>query len=332
MADSTNLTNQEIVAYLGLPDNTITLLQTSQGEDFTAISNQFISKLVNKIVYQKIDRMGFENPFKRFDSFPVNYGDTIENIFTELPKGYTYDKDNTDPFTKYIPNVKTLYATINYEMQYPLTIHDVLLRRACLNEYGFMGLINTMLETLNKSKSIDEYFATISMLNNKNIYANAFEEITKGKTDSETAKILTEKIVDVTSSFALPSKTNNKLRVLNTSSKKDILLIIKRTLLNNINLDYLAGVYNLSKVELIDNIIPVDTFQVEDSDGKLVGDDFDFAIIDSNGFDNHVALEDSGLIYNPKGKYTNHFSNLWKIISFKYYFNARAFKLVAPGA
>ena len=50
-------------------------------------------------------------------------------------------------------------------------------------------------------------------------------------------------------------------------------------------------------------------------------------VIDTKGFDNHVALEDGGMIYNPKGKYTNHFYNLWKIISFKYFYNARAFKL-----
>ena len=34
------------------------------------------------------------------------------------------------------------------------------------------------------------------------------------------------------------------------------------------------------------------------------------------------------MIYNPKGKYTNHFYNLWKLINFKTFNNARAFKLV----
>lgn len=324
---SAKITNNELVEYLQLPTDTITKLQTSQGSEFQETANQFLNALINKIVYQKVDKMNFQNVFKKYDSYPINYGDTIENIFTELPKGYTFDKDNTDPFVKFIPSVKPLYATINYEMQYPLTIQDSLLRRASLNEYGFINLVDSLLASLNTSKELDEYFATLAMLNNKDIYANGIESVTKGKTDSETAKIITSKIVDVVSDFQLPKDTNNKLKVMNATAKSDILLIIKKDLINSINLDYLSGVYNLSKVDLINNIIQVDTFKVKNDSGVLVGDDIDFVILDTNGFDNHVALQDGGLIYNPRGKYTNHFLNLWKIISFKYYMNARAFKL-----
>ena len=34
------------------------------------------------------------------------------------------------------------------------------------------------------------------------------------------------------------------------------------------------------------------------------------------------------MIYNPKGKYTNQYTNLWKVFGFKYFYNAKAFKLV----
>ena len=163
----TNLSNSEIVALLGLPDDIIDTLQVAQGDTFSAAANQFLSALVNKICYQKLDRMSFSNPFKKFESFPVRYGDTIENIYVEIPKGYVYDKDATDPFTKSVPNVKALYATINFEMQYPATIQDVLLRRAALNEYGFMQIIEGILASLGTRKDVDEYTATINMLNNK---------------------------------------------------------------------------------------------------------------------------------------------------------------------
>ena len=322
------VTNEQIITYLGLPADTITKLQTAQGSEFSAVANQFIESLVNKICYQMVEKMDFTNPFKKYDSYPVNYGDTIENVFTDLPKGYTFNKDATDPFTKVVSDVKTLYATINYEMQYEQTIHDTLLRRATLNEYGFMNLINSLLSTLNTSRDVDEYFATIAMLNNANIYANGFEdiEVSATITDEEKADLLTHKIVDVVTDFALPKKTNNKLQVKNITPKNRSLLVIKQKLLNMINLDYLTGVFNLSKVDLLSNIIAVDSFKVENESGVLVGEDLDFVILDEKGFDNHVALQDSGMIYNPKGKYTNHFVNLWKIISYKYYYNARAFK------
>lgn len=327
------LTNLELLEYLELPADVLTALQTAQGAEYVAKANEFLSALVNKVLYQQVASLDFTNPFKKYDGFPINFGDTIENIFVELPKGYKYNKDDTNPFAKVLPSVKAIYASINYELQYETTINDSLLRRASLGNYGFMNLIDTMLAQLSKSMSYDEYKATIAMLNNEDIFADGIEEIEKGATDTETAKIMTSTIIDAVSAFQIPMTANNKLKVLNSSSPEDILLVIKYGLLNKINLDYLTGVFNLSKVDLIKNIIQVDGFQVTkpgDETPELVGEDIDFMLIDSRGFDNHVAIQDGGMIYNPKGKYTNHFMNLWKIVSFKTFYNARAFKLVDP--
>lgn len=321
------LTNSELIEYLELPADTITKLQTAQGSDYTAVSNQFLEALHNKVLYQTVATMNFTNPFKQFDSFPINYGDTIENIFVEMPKGYAFNKDATDPFTKVVPSVKALYATINYEMQYATTIEDALLRRACLSEYGFMSLIDSILGQLSKAMSLDEYFATIAMLNNKDIFANGIEDLTVSTDTAKAAKTITETIVNTVSAYKLPMTTNNKLGVMQVSNPSDVLLIIKYGLLNSINLDYLTGVFNLSKVDLVKRIIEVDGFKVANESGTLVGDDIDFMVLDTKAFDMHTALQDGGMIYNPKGKYTNHFYNLWKIMSFKYFYNARAFKL-----
>lgn len=326
------LTNPQLIEYLELPADTITKLTTAQGSEFQAVANQFLEALHNKVLYQTVASMDFSNPFKKYDGFPINYGDTIENIFVEMPKGYEFDRNATDPFAKTVPDVKALYASINYELQYATTIEDSLLRRACLSEYGFMNLIDTLLGQLAKAMSLDEYFATIGMLNNTALFANGIEklEYDAGATDADKAKLITKKAVETVSSFQLPMTSNNAMHVMQNSNPSDIMLIIKYGLVDSINLDYLAGVYNLSKVDLIKNIVKVDGFQItKDVKGTptLVGEDIDFMIIDTRGFDMHTALQDGGMIYNPKGKYTNHFYNLWKIMSFKYFYNARAFKL-----
>lgn len=323
------LTNNELVEYLGLPEDIITRLQTEQGTTWTATANEFLEALYNKIVYQSVDSMSFENPFKKYDGFPVNFGDTIENIFVEMPKGYKFNKDATDPFAKAKPSVKSLYASINYELQYETTVEDALLRRATLTEYGFMGIIDAILGQLQQAMKLDEYFATICMLNNADIYANGFEDVNVLETasDADIAETVTKTLVDARGKMILPATTQNKMGVMTVTPESRLLLVIKQDLLNKINLDYLAGVYNLEKVELLKNIIPVTSFVTKNDEDEDVGTDIDFIVVDTKGFDNHVALQDGGMIYNPKGKYTNHFYNLWKIISFKYFYNARAFKL-----
>ena len=334
------LTNSQILDMLELPQSLIDDLLSPQSSVYEPAKNQVLTAIINKIAYQKVEGFGWDNPFKQYDGRPVNFGDTIENIYVECPKGYTFNKDATDPFTKFVPSVKVLYATINYERQYGATIEDALIRRCCLNAFGFNDLISEILRQLTTSKNVEEYEAQIATLNNPELYSNStgeagskqFEVLSIGDMSAnDGAKAITQKIVDIFTSFLLPSKHNNASGVLNASSKDNLLLIIKRSLYNSINLDYLTGVFNLEKVDLLSRIIQVEDFRVEgfeDANGETIssinGADIGFIVMDRRCFDNHVALEDSGMIYNPKGKYTNHFMNLWKIISFKYFHNASA--------
>ena len=330
------LTNGQLIKYLELPEDIITSLSTAEGAEYQAKSNEFLNALFNKVVYSRVFNMDFTNPFKKYDGYPIKFGDTIENIFVEIPKGYKYDKDAADPFSRVNPVVKALYASINYEMQYETTIYDSLLRRACLSEYGFMNLIDTILANLQKAVEIDEYFATLFSIARAGNFANGIEEIEVGANDTETGAIVTKKIVNTVSQFKLPMTANNKAHVLNAAPASRLLVIMKYDLKNLINLDYLTGLFNLSKVGEMPEIIEVDTFQVgkpgedeqEQPTTTLVGDDIDFVVIDTEALDMHTCLQDGGMIYNPKGKYTNHFYNLWKLINFKTFNNARAFKLV----
>ena len=337
------MTNAEVIDYTGLPKEIMEQLGTAQGTEFSTVANQFLEAIINKITYQFVDTFGWENPLKRFDSYPINYGDTIENIYLETPKGYKFDKDATDPFVKAKHTAKVLYTSINYEMQYQATIEDALLRRAVLNEYGFMGIIEGILLSLSTAKNLDEYFATIRMLNNPVNFGNStksdpagevdtFETLTVTGTEAEQAAQLTKDIVDEYTAMLLPKNTKNAIKVMTASNKNNLVLIIRRDLKNAINLDFLAGVFNLDKVDLISNTIEVDSFITEYVDPDTeetvqVGEELAYMIVDTRGFDNHVALQDNGMIYNPKGKYTNHFMNLWKIISFKRFYNAIAKKI-----
>lgn len=330
------LSNTQILASIGLPSTIANEVATAQGETYVAKANEVISALVNKIVYQRVEYMDFDNPFKKYDGFPIEFGDTIENVFVDTQLGEKFDKDATDPFKKTSAVVKSTYAHINYEMQYPITIEDKLMRRCCLSEFGLMRLVDVIVSRLAMKRSVDEYLATIIMLNNEDIFANGFEEIdvSTATTDKDKMHIVAKKMGDVSDDMALPSIDNNKMKVMNVTDKSKQLLIIKQSLLRSIDMDYLAGVYNLSKVDLLKNIIPVRSFKAvinTANAGQITpsekGDDIDFMIIDERGFDNHVALEDGGSIYNPKGKYINYYLNLWKIISYRYDFQARAFKI-----
>lgn len=325
------LSNSEVIAALGLPKDIIDAVATKEGDSFVAAVNQVLNA-VNKIAYQRAEKMNFSDPFKKYDGKPITYGTTVENLWIEPPKGYKYDPNATDPFGKQAITNKALYASINYDMQYQTTIQRDLIRKAVLNEGGLMELINYIAESVATQTEIDTYEATIRMLNNKDLFSGGITDLdVTGMDDAKKAKTVSRKIADTITDFALPCHDNNALKVMNVCPKEHALLIIKQSILNDINWDFLAGVYNLSKVDLASKIIPVRDFRTisvtSAGVASAAGDDIAFMVIDDRGFDNHVALRDGGSIYNPKGRYLNQYTDLWKIISYKYWFNAKAFKL-----
>lgn len=338
----TILSNSEIVAMLGLPADIGTQLRTAQGDEFVPVANSFLNALVNKICYQRVESFQFSNPFKKYDSFPITYGDTIENIFVDTVLGYKFSDGKTNPdgydspFKRAGNNVISSYVSINYEMQYEVTIEYKVLKRAVLNEYGYASLADSIINAMVQRRSVDEYMATIIMLNNSSIYANGFEnlDVSDKVTNAEKYGAIAEKMVTVAHDMELPSTSNNKAGVLTVTPADRLLMVCKQELLDKINMKYLAGVFNMSKIELIKKIIPIRSFMaiVNTADGNnltpgVLGDDIDFILIDTKGFDNHVALQDGGNIHNIRNKYVNHYDDLWKIISFRKDFQARAFKI-----
>lgn len=178
--------------------------------------------------------------------------------------------------------------------------------------------------------------ATIIAMNNGDIYAGGIEslDLTKMTTDAEKMKVVTKKLANTIADFQLPSIDNNKRGVLTSTSPNHTLVVMKQSLMKDIDFDFLEGVYNLSKVEIKSKFIPVRSFKcvINTTSGSTItpsekGDDIDFIVVDDRGFDNHVALEDGASIYNPKQRQTNYYTDLWKIISYRTDFQARAFKL-----
>lgn len=327
------MTNEEIINGLSLPADVVQGLASSETEIYNQTMNAFLPQVLNKIVYQRLFKMSdWENPFKKFDGFNIEYGDTIENIYTQLPQGYKFNRNATDPFTKVSSEVKTLYATINYEMQYCVTIERDHIRRMVLGPDGLQKVIDYLLSNVKISMDLDEYEAQLRYLNNPDLYAGGFRtlDLSTVTTKQEAGEKLMLSIMNIAKDMRIPTTAYNKLGVKNTTSDENLLLVVKANIINNLDFKYLTGLFNLDKAQFIKDRIEVRTFKITDADGTEYGEDIDFLLLDKRGFDNHVALRDGGNIYNPKGRYTNSFTDLWKIFGYKNFFNALAFKITDP--
>lgn len=336
---STLLSNKEVLAVLGLPSDVITNLQSNAQETYEPASNKFLNGLVNKITKQQVAVTKFTNPFTLFDKDPLAFGDTIENVRIDVSKGTPYAETTDDPFARTKPVAKGRYITDNFEYQWASTIEQKELAKACLASNGFMQISDAIVESMNTARNIEEYNAEITYLNKADLYANGIESIATKAVEADEkkkAKLITKTLAKALKDMTFPATDNNAMKVMNVSKFDDLYVIIKEDVLQDINFDFLEGVFNLSKIELAKHFIEIRSFQTikNTKDGStsavtpsVTGDDLAFVILDKNGFDNHVMLDIGTSIYNPKKHYTNMFHTLWKIFNYRNDFNARAFKI-----
>ena len=288
--------------------------------------NQFLDALLNKIGLTLVAKLEFDNPFSRYKGVAIPYGDTIEDIYVGIEKGYEYDMNNEDPFGQKKPTITVLYHTINVELQYKTTINDSMLRRAFKSANGLSTLINDIVASLKESADYDEYLATVRLLSSDSILGTTVYMGAKSGNDNTDAKTLTKAIKDVASQMRFMGKKFNKSGVNAQTPFGNQLLVIRADMKNDIDIDFLAGLFNMTKAEITSRIIEVSEFFNNDGteDTSKVA-----VLVDERGFKIHQALVDGGMIYNPQGKYTNHFYNNWEIVSWSLYRNAVAFKFAA---
>ena len=290
--------------------------------NYEPAKNRVLTEVYNKIALTLIRSMRFTNPLEVFRGEDIRYGDTIEDLFVEIPKGYDPRSVSHDPFTKVQPSVKALYKSINSEIQYEQTITDYDFRKALRSQGGLTSLVNTIVGNMAVAGGTDDFLKIKQVIADRGLYGKIAYLGSATGTDATDAKTLLKAIKDMGSFIKFPSKLFNAMSVLNTTPVEDQVLLIQSKWLNKINIDVLTGYFNLDEGEISQRIIEVDDF----NDSGIVA-----VLCDKKFIDYRKSLQDGGMIYNPKGTpYTNYFYNVYGLYSASMFMNAVAFVFSDP--
>ena len=111
-------TNLEAVRYAMIDDDNI------------MVANEFIGTLLNKLVKSVVHTKLFSNPLKSLKKGKKPLGDTVEEVYANFIKGTQYDAEGKTLLNRSLPDVKTVYHRMNYQMQYPITVSREQLSKA----------------------------------------------------------------------------------------------------------------------------------------------------------------------------------------------------------
>lgn len=315
-------TNMESIRYAMIDDDNI------------MVANEFIGTLLNKLVKSVVHTKVYTNPLKALKKGKKPVGDTVEEIYTNFIKGKQYDAEGQELLKRTLPDVKTLYHRMNYQLQYPITVSRYELSRAFASEESLEGFITNIINTLYNSAELDEF------ANMKNLLKSATDKkavkvvsIADPLTSEANGKEFIKAVKTVSGLMVHPSTDWNgyvtaqgeapvdSIPVTTFSRKNEQVLILDTATDVSVSVDVLASLFNMSVAEFNDTKkIVIDVFPDADVRAMLVDEAF-FQIYDD------VFTVTS--FNNGKGLYDNYYLNVWQTQAFSTLVNAVAFKVGA---
>lgn len=310
--------------------------------DYPALQNEFLSALINRIGRVLISTRMYENPWSRFKKGMLDYGETVEEIFTNIAKPYEFEGSHTSPtsqFKKYKPDVRAAFHVMNYRKYYPVTIEQQKLRQAFLSAEGVTNLIGDIVNSLTTGANYDE-FLTMKYLLAKTILKGRMYPVQTSAISADNAKAIVTTVKENSNILEFPSTKYNPAHVFQHTPKSEQVIFINAKFDAIMDVNVLASAFNMDKAQFMGQRVLIDSFGSLDTArlAELFADDPNYvpltqdeltaldtipmAVVDEKFFMVFDNLNEFTEIYNAELLYWNYFYHQWKTFSTSPFSNA----------
>lgn len=297
------------------------------------VANDFMSMLVNRIVYTQFETKYFRNPLQILEGDRIPLGYAGQEIYVNPAKGRKYNvNDFAGLLQKYEADVKVQYMTLNSDLQYPVTVtrHD--LKKAFTSWENLDRFIDQLSNSLYNGAYIGEYRYTKNLIGSAYSYGGVQVELVSAISSEATAKAFVKKVRNLFLNFQTPSTSYNAWAkaggtgnpITTWSNPEDIVVILRNDVRTEIDVDVLASAFNIDKATLMGNIITVDSFDIVDDEGvtRFDGSNILGLIADKSWF--KIKRQDMYLdeFYNANNRTWQYYLNITKMYQYSLFANA----------
>ena len=285
---------------------------------YTAVRNEFLSLLVNKIALPIIKARRFNNPLAMLkrEGSPLGYDEEEIGVNPAIAK--PFDAKSADLLAQETPDVKVAYHRMNRQDRYDCTIQFAVLRAGFTTWGGFDRLTDEIVQSLYNGNYIDEFKHTKELLASGVVDGSVCTIPVTKPTDESTAKAFVKSARTAFNNFLFPSTTYNSwarsggagASYTAWSDKDRIMLFIRADISAEIDVDVLARAFNLESADLMGRVIIVPDFGRLEGAEKIyaVMCDYDYPVI----IDKLFTVED---FRNGSNLSTNYYLHVWQTYS-----------------
>lgn len=308
---------------------------------YPALANQFINALVNRIALVRVNSATFNNAYAELKKGYLEFGETVEEVFVGIAKAreFSAEKAEAREFKRSLPDVRTAFHTMNYRVQYPITIQDEDLRMAFLSINGVQDLIAKIVDAVYTASEYDEFllfkYLMIKAITNGKMYPIAF--------DDSDIKNSAKAFRGASNQLTFMHTKYNASGVHTTTPREDQYIFMDATFNAEYDVDVLASAFNMDKATFVGKLKLIDDWTTFDNERfEVIMAESDMiepvteeeltlmqnvkaVLVDKEWFQVYDNANRMTEKYVASGMYWNYFYNVWKTVSSSPFSNAIVF-------
>ena len=297
------------------------------------VMNEFMSMLVNRIVYTQFLNKYYRNPLQVLEGDRIPLGYSGQELYTNPAQARQFNcNDFAGLLQRYTADVKVQYTSVNMDLQYCVTADRHKLKQAFVSWDNLDQFISELSNSLYNGAYIDEYQYTKALVSSSFKSNQAqYIKVTAPTTDA-TGKAFVKTLRTMFLNMKAPSSSYNAWakvggygrEIITWSNPEDIVFLIRNDVLANLDVDVLAVAFNMDKTTLLGNIIPVDNFDLyaDDRVTKVYdGSNILGFIGDKSWF--RIKKQDMAFdeFYNPNNRTWQYYLNITKMYNYSLFAN-----------
>lgn len=329
---------------IDFPDNTETLHDIGNFiMSYEGYQNAFLNALVNRIARVIVTSKMWNNPWSVFKRGYLEYGETVEEIFANVARPYSFDPAMAEStlYKREIPDVRAAFHSMNWQKYYPVTISNDQLRQSFLSYGELYDLVAKIIDTLYTGMQLDEYLTMKYMVAREALNGGIYPVgVVNGEPD-----YYVQAFREYTNNLTFLKSTYNRARVRTHTPVDEQIILVPNALEAQIGVQVLANAFNINEVQYLGQRVPIDSFTFDaDDEARLAilfeNDDSYVPFTSAQKellnsivalkvdkewwmvFDNYQQFTEN---YNGRGLYWQYFFHAWKTFSISPYKNAILF-------
>lgn len=226
-----------------------------------------VGNMAGKIAEQVIREVEADDRLAVFDKKLVENGDTIETVVTNLAVGTSYDSTGAGALTRSNPSLSVRYFKDWDRRKFKTTIDTSALRKVLEAPKNVSELSTKIVGELSEGDKQEKYDYTKQLLRDSKATADGGTSTLGGtlvnyetvafSTGIQYKKVLTA-LKNAVSKMTFVNNSCNSAGIKRKTRKEDIVILMPYYLKNEIDVNDLAGAFNLSKAEVESKIIEID--------------------------------------------------------------------------